>query len=275
MDEVLFGTAGIPINTPKPGTSTEAVDYLAEIGLQAMELEFVRSVFLTEQTARDLGKRAANKGIVLTAHASYYVNLNAKEPEKVEASKERILQAARVAAAAGAYSVTFHPGFYLKQDPKEVAERITAQVKDVVRTLKDEGVNIWVRPETTGKPTQFGSLHELLALSREVDMVMPCIDFAHLHARSNGAYNTAEEFEQVYDLVEEALGAKGLRELHVHFSGIEYTEKGERKHLTLEQSDFDWEAWLHVTRRRNVKGVFISESPNIEQDALLAKNYGR
>ena len=233
-----------------------------------MELEFVHSVFLKEESAKRVGKLAKDNDIILTAHAPYYVNLNAREAEKVEASKYRILQSARMLNFAKGYSVVYHPGFYFKDDTKKVYDKIKKEIGNIERISNDEALDVWIRPETTGKGTQFGELNELLTISQGFERVMPCIDFAHLHARSNGAWNTISEFRTVFDKVESHLGKRGLSNMHVHFSGIAYSEKGEKNHLPLVESDFAYEEWVKVLKEYKISGIFVSESPNIEKDAL-------
>jgi deoxyribonuclease IV len=240
-----------------------------------MELEFVHSVFLKEESAKRVGKVANDNDIILTAHAPYYINLNAKESEKVEASKYRILQSARMLNHARGYSVVYHPGFYFKEDSRLVYEKIKKQMKDIERIADDESLDVWIRPETTGKATQFGDLDEIISISQGFEKVLPCIDFAHLHARSNGAWNTASEFRRVFEKIESNLGKRGLRNMHVHFSGIAYGEKGEKNHLELSESDFAYKEWVGVMKEFSIAGVFVSESPNIEKDALKIKElYG-
>ncbi|MEK6948632.1 MAG: TIM barrel protein, partial [Nanoarchaeota archaeon] len=131
--------------------------------------------------------------------------------------------------------------------------------------------NIWIRPETTGKETQFGNLDEILDLSAEFNNVMPCIDFAHFHARTNGKYNSYKEFSEILEKVEKKLGKKGLENMHIHITGIAYSEKGEKNHLNLEGSDLKYKELIKALKDFKVKGVMISESPNIEEDALLCK----
>ncbi len=266
FNELLFGTAGIPVSCD--GNTVDGINSVNKLGLGAMELIFTRSVNISESRAIDVKKAAKN--VALTAHGSYFVNLNATEKEKLEASKERILKAAKIANLCGAFSMVFHAGFYLKQDPIKVYDKIKKQMKEVVKNLQNESNNIWIRPETTGKATQFGSLKEILKLSQDVEQVMPCIDFAHLHARTQNN-NTKEEFETILETVETGLGKEGLEQMHIHMSGINYTEKGERNHLNLEESDMNYKDLMKALKRFKVKGVVISESPNIEKDALLMK----
>ncbi|HDH44559.1 MAG TPA: hypothetical protein ENG66_04110 [Thermococcus sp.] len=270
VDRLRFGTAGIPISTPKPSTLT-GIEQVKKLGLDAMELEFVRRVNLKPETARKIKYVAQKNDVLLTAHAPYYINLNATEKAKREASKNRIIQSAERLHEAGGWSVVFHAGYYLNQEPSKVYDTIKSEIRDIVTTLQDKGVNVWIRPELTGKPTQFGSLNELIQMSQEVEQVLPAIDFAHCHARNKGKYNSTEEWREMLSLLEEGLGRDALDNMHIHISGIEYSDKGERNHLNLQESDMKWEDLLRVLKEFKVKGVVISESPNIEGDALLMK----
>ncbi|WP_244603348.1 TIM barrel protein [Methanococcoides sp. NM1] len=145
--------------------------------------------------------------------------------EMIEASIERIYQSARIGALCGASSVIFHPAYYLKQSSEEVLERVSGLLGRLASRLEDEGINAVLRPETTGKPTQFGSLEETLMMASAIEGIMPCIDFSHLHSRSSGEYNTLEEFRDVLVKVEEYLGREGLEDMHCHISGIAYGDK--------------------------------------------------
>ncbi|MDK2853805.1 MAG: deoxyribonuclease [Thermococcaceae archaeon] len=270
IDRLRFGTAGIPLSTPKPSTLT-GIEQVRKLGLDAMELEFVRGVNITPELAKKIKYVARKNDVLLTAHAPYYINLNAAEKAKVEASKKRIIQSAERLHDAGGWSVVFHAGYYLKQDPSKVYEKIKNEIKDIVKVLQDKGIDVWIRPELTGKPTQFGNLKELIKLSQDVEQVLPAIDFAHCHARHNGKYNSIEEWREMLSLIEKELGREALDNMHIHISGIHYSEKGERNHLNLQESDMKWEDLLRVLKEFRVKGVVISESPNIEGDALLMK----
>ena len=270
FDKLLFGTAGIPIGTPDRNT-INGVAYVRELKLDAMELEFVRMINISKQVAPDVREVAKKNDVTLTCHAPYYINLSSHEKAKARASVDRILNSARIAKLCGAFSVCFHAAFYQKSEPEKVYAAVKDAMEEITKTLKDEGNDIWVRPETTGKATQFGSLKEILKLSEEFDNVMPCIDFSHLCARENGKVNSYSEFSKVLEEVEKVLGKKGLENMHMHISGIEYGEKGERKHLVLKDSEFKYEDLLKALKEFKVKGVVICESPNIEEDALLMK----
>lgn len=272
VDKLLFGTAGVPISS-KERSSVVGVSKVKELGLGCMELEFVRGVKMTPATANQVNAEREKHGIVLTAHGPYYINLTSPEAAKRTASIKRIYDTAKIADIAGAYSITFHAAYYMKENPEKVYAIVKESLRKLIKKLNDESIRLWIRPETTGKATQFGDLNELLKLSQDLDHVMPCIDFAHLHARSGGKLNTKAEFNELLELVEKKLGRTGLNNLHVHMSGINYTAKGERNHLILKRSDMNYKDLLKTMKEFKCKGVIISESPNIEEDALLMKRY--
>ncbi len=269
-----FGPAGIPNSTPnkeKVGV-IGGTNYLREINLDGMELEFVQQVYLKEDSAKEV-RKAAKDDLLLTAHGSFFINLNSQEKEKIGASRARILQAAKMLNFAGGYSVTFHPAFYMKKSPEATYGQVKEQFQRVLEELKQYGNKVWIRPETTGKPTQFGTLQETLRLSQEFDQVMPCIDFSHIHARNNGGWNSEKEFRDILNEVEKALGKNGLQNMHIHLSGIVYGEKGEKHHVNLEDEkcDMNYKELLKVLKEYQVKGALVCESPNTDIDARMLK----
>lgn len=263
--KLLFGSAGIPLSTQERNTAN-GIARVRELGLDAMELEFVHSVNISEAKTNEIRAAAKKSSVTLTCHAPYYINLNAN-PQMIDASINRLLLAARRASQCSAWSVCFHAGFYLLDEKNVVYDRIRNRLKVISKTLINEGHNIWIRPEISGKPSQFGSLEELVALS-DIEHVNPCIDFAHMHARTNGKYNTYEEFASILDQIEKI---NGLKEMHIHTAGISYGPKGERKHLTLKESDLNYKDLVKSWKDYKIGGVVISESPNVEEDALLLK----
>jgi deoxyribonuclease-4 len=270
ISKLHFGTAGIPLSTPKK-TSADGVKRVKELGLDAMELEFVRGVRMSRASASEIRAIASELGVVLTAHAPYYINLNSRDQAKLMASIERLLDSARIGSEAGAFSVVFHPAYYGGETPQKTYNRVRDALRYVVKRLRDEGIEIWIRPETMGGLAEFGELEEVISLSEELEMVLPAIDFAHLHARSLGKYNTYEEIADVLRKIEQRLGREALDSMHIHISGIEYGNRGEIKHLNLEESDLNYTEILKAFKDFKVKGVVISESPNIEEDAILMK----
>ncbi|MDI6721238.1 MAG: TIM barrel protein, partial [Candidatus Aenigmarchaeota archaeon] len=155
MKELRFGTAGIPISTEERNT-LNGIEQVKRIGLGAMELEFVHSVNISEEMAPHVKKAAEKNGIVLTCHGQYYMNLNSEEKAKQRATIQRILKAARIAEMCGGWSLCFHAAFYMGMEKENVYKTVRDSLKDIVKTLRNEGNTIWIRPETTGKPVQFG-----------------------------------------------------------------------------------------------------------------------
>lgn len=272
MDTLKFVTAGQPICNGTAGYK-RAFEILEELGLDGMELEFVHGVRMTDANQNLVRDIVKEKNMVITAHGPYYINLNSKEDEKIEASVKRILDTARMGQSLGAFSVTYHAAFYMGKSSKEVSERVHKSMEEICTVLDEEKLDIWVRPETTGKPTQWGNLEEIVELSKNFKQVLPCVDFSHLHARTNGLYNTYDEFCAIFDTIGTELGDYALNNFHAHIAGIEYGEKGEKKHLLLEESDMNYKDLLKAFKKFDVKGVVVCESPIMEKDAVIFKEF--
>ncbi|MBI4267222.1 MAG: TIM barrel protein [Chloroflexi bacterium] len=267
MAGLLFGTGGTP-HSSKASSTISGIERIAELGLGCMEMEFVQGVRMSEASARLVAEAAASKGIKLSAHAPYFINFNAHEPEKIKASQGRLLQTARIAAICGAHSIVFHTAFYLGDIPEKTYNAVKESLTAVLKQLKQENNHVWIRPEVMGKNSQFGTVEEILNLCLELEGLAPCIDVAHWHARS-GAFNTYPEFVSLLSRIQERLGRPALDDMHIHFSGIKYSAKGEIKHLNLKESDFQYVELLKAFRDYDVKGMIICESPNLEEDAFL------
>ena len=265
---IIFGTAGVPLSSKK--SSTEAgIGRIRELGLDAMEVEFVHGVRMKEEKASQVGALAVREKVMLTCHAPYYINLNSREEEKVIASRARILHTARIAHLLGASGIVFHPAFYADQDSDTVRAKVIKELAEIREELDKEGNKVILRPETTGKPSQFGSLTETLQVSKEIPGVLPCIDFSHLHARGNGEHNCYDEFCKILEQAAQFLGDNWVNNAHFHISGIAYTSKGEKKHLLLQESDLNYKELIKALITFQLKGTVICESPNLEGDALL------
>ncbi|MDA8443232.1 MAG: TIM barrel protein [Peptococcaceae bacterium] len=271
MDKLYFGTAGVPLSS-RDSSSAGGIERVKELNLGCMELEFVNGVKMGEKTARLVASKAADFTVKLSVHGPYWINLNSKEPEKIVASRERILQAARIGELCSAQSVVFHAAFYHDDEPAVVLERVVENLTLIRQEMQEQELSIILRPELTGKGSQFGSLTEVIEVSRRVAGVLPCIDFGHLHARE-GAYNTYPEFCSALSLMEAGLGRAALDNVHFHVSGINYGAKGERNHLVMAESDFNYQALLQAFKDFDLKGLVICESPNIETDALLLQEF--
>ena len=272
MDKLYFLTAGVPLRAGTKGYK-RGFEIHDEMGLDGLELEFVHGVRISDKSREEVAGAVKNAGKIITAHAPFYVNLNAREEEKVEASVQRIIETAMTANELGGYSITYHAGFYLNQDADIVYDKIKAQTKVITDSLAKVDNKIWIRPETTGKATQWGDLDEIIRLSKEFETVLPCVDFSHLHARYNGFWNTYDEFASIFEKIGNELGQVALDNFHAHIAGIEYSVKGEKKHLNLEESDFNYKDLLKAFKAFDIKGAVVCESPNIEDDAKLLKDF--
>jgi deoxyribonuclease-4 len=267
-----FGTVGTPKNKPKnPGGSVGGVYYLEELGLRALELGWVRSVRVSEKTAKEIKEAGVERDIALSVHAPYYINLNADADEWPK-SRKRLMDAARAGYMSGATDIVFHPGSYFGKPPEEVLEAAIPRLEKCLLELRDEGNPVVLRPETMGKGAMLGSLSDTLEMSK-IDGVEPCLDFAHLHARpGDGTMNTTEEWVDVLETYGKVLGKDSLKRLHCHLSGIEYTEKGEQNHLEISESDFDLEALFKALSKVKAEGRILCESPTLEDDALFIQD---
>ncbi len=272
FDRLLFGTAGVPNCTVKKNNPVEGVQKINELGLDCMQLEFAHGVRMKEEVSSALRKASYELNVPLTSHGPYYINLNAREQDKIDSSVERIIQTAKISDLCGAESMTFHAAFYMKDSPYDVFDLVEKSMNVIEERLSRLDIEIELRPELTGKTSQFGSLEELITLTKNVGSVKPCMDFSHLYART-GKYNTKEEILEVLDQLKIELGEDSLDNMHIHVSGISSNSKGDLKHLNLEKSDFNWKAMLEALKERECKGYVISNSPNLEEDAKMLKDY--
>lgn len=267
-----FGTVGSPISTPvKPGGSVGAIQQLASLGLDALELGWVQSVRVTESTCAAIKSESQKHNVAVSVHAPYFINLNASEEEWPK-SRKRLMDAAHYGFLAGATDIVFHPGSYFGKPPEEVMPLVIERLQGCVQELRDNGNTVTLRPETMGKSAMIGSLEDCIAMSLAGPQVLPCIDFAHLHARAgDGSINSYAEWSYTLTRLREALGGEALSCLHIHLSGIEYSLKGERNHLPMLESDFKLNDLLKALKDFRCSGRILCESPVMEEDALLIK----
>ena len=268
-----FGTVGTPKSTPKkPGGSIGTIQYLSEQGLGALEVGWVRSVRVSEATCELIKENAAEYNVAISIHAPYYINLNANEEEWLKSHK-RLMDAAHYGNLAGATDIVFHPGSYFGQPPDEVLDTAIKRLQGCITELREDGNEVILRPETMGKGALLGSFEDTLIMSKEIDGVEPCLDFAHLHARTgNGSMNSYTEWTTLFKAYKKELGVKALMRIHAHLSGIEYSLKGERNHLMIQDSDFDLTGLLRALVDMNCGGRILCESPeHMDRDALLFK----
>lgn len=265
---LIFATPGVPKSTPGSGGTIEGIKHADSMGIRAMEMEWVQRVPLNQGHMETIGAIARGLSFSLTVHAPYYINLNTPEPAKRKASIKRIVDALCMAEFCGAVSVCVHAAFYLGLKPEHCLENVRRATDDILKQKHTHFPHVNLAYETMGKQSQFGTMQEVLSVSKEFDLY-PCIDAAHLHARSNGAVNSISEWYDMFDLYQECLGSKSLEQMHLHYSGIAYGSKGEKHHLPLQESDARWEDFLRVLKKREIGGILVCESPLMEVDTLL------
>lgn len=262
-----FGSGGVPLSSA--GRSTEdGIHRIAELGLSAMEVEFVRGVNMSAEKAASIRPLAEEHDVALSVHAPYYVNLASKEKPKIHASRKRILDSARVGAALGARIVVFHPGFYMGRTPEETYALMKESLAVIRGEMEEEGLDILLGPEVTGKVKQFGSVDELISLCQEFKGCLPVLDFAHLHAREGGVLTTPDAFLEPIQKLHDAFPK---HRLHAHFAGIDYGPGGEQNHRTIDSKQPDYSLLAQALKDKKLDITFISESPNLEEDALSLK----
>lgn len=270
---MLFGTVGTPISTPKkPGGSVGAIQTLNELKLGALELGWVQSVRVTEAKCAEIKQTAENFQIQLSVHAPYYINLNANEEEWPK-SRQRLMDAAFYGNLAGATDIIFHPGSYFEHSAEDVLKIALPRLAECTAELKKNGNPVFLRPETMGKSAMLGSFEDTLVMSKQIAGVLPCLDFAHLHARpGDGSVNSSDEWKKMIEVYEKALGADSLTRLHIHLSGIEYTPKGEKNHLPIRESDLNIQQLLEILKKSGCSGRILCESPILEEDSVYMQD---
>ncbi len=258
---IKLGPAGVPMACQ--GSSIDAIKVISDMGLSAMEVEFVRGVKMSVATAEVLGKEAKKFGVGLSVHAPYYINLASEERSKIEASKKRIWDSLERGEAMGATVVVVHAGYYGKD--RERAERmITNACIKMSEKITEKKWKIKLGLETTGRQSQWGTLSEILNLCKKAKKCIPVIDFSHIFARNGGNIDYSKILEMMKD----------YNYIHSHFSGINYSyvaegKGNERNHEPIGKPDFKLLAKEIIKRKTNI--TIISESPILEKDSLKMK----
>ncbi|MEM3221563.1 MAG: deoxyribonuclease IV [Saccharolobus sp.] len=265
MAKIYLGPAGIPHASKKRNT-IEGIKTVKELGLNAMEVEFVQGVRMSKDTAKETGQVAKELGIRLSVHAPYFINLCSDDQEKVEASKKRIIESADRAELMGADAIAIHIAFYEKNKAKECYEKVKSELGEVVDNARSMGIkNVKFGVETMAKETAFGTLDEVISISKEIKGVIPYIDWAHTFARQGGQINYGEIIDR---LVKEL----GLTHINSHFESLE-NRKGKYvdEHVPIDYNSPPFEPLAKEILKRDISITLICESPELERDALKMK----
>jgi deoxyribonuclease-4 len=275
MNHAKFGPAGTGDSFKQQGykTSLQVPQYLHNMGLTWFEYQCGRGVNIGQEKAVELGAKAKEYGIGISLHAPYYISLASKEEEKRDNSVNYILQSARAVDFMGGNRIVVHPGG-LGGLSREGATALACEtLKKAQKGLDENGLShVHICPETMGKINQLGTLEEVLVMCQVDERFLPCIDFGHLNARTHGQVNSQEAFLSVLEDVKNQLGEERMRKFHSHFSKIEYTEGGEKRHLTFEDTVFgpDFSPLGEIIARHNLTPVVVCESAGTQaEDALF------
>ncbi|MBU0591988.1 TIM barrel protein [Candidatus Micrarchaeota archaeon] len=267
---VRFGPAGIPIQC-KGSSTIDGIACCADLGLGAMEMEFVHGVRMTDETAQKARMESEKSNVRLSSHAPYYVNFCSMEKQKVDNSIKHIFRSAQVTCLAGGDITVFHPGFYQKLSPEDAYKLAKANLLKLESELQNHGIKIRLGAETVGKKSAFGGLEENIRLANEVETIELVIDFAHIHARGDIKLTGEDDYLKLFEKLEKELDGY-VNHFHSHFSEIEYTAKGERNHIPLGTSNEPpFNPLMKVLKQNGYSGTIICESPKLDLDALKMK----
>lgn len=279
MNKPLFGTAGTSESFMTMGykSSAQVPEYTDAMGLDAFEYQCGRGVRLGQELAKTIRAGAEARGICFSLHAPYYISMSSMEEEKRLNSVSYILQSAAAVRALGGRRVIFHAGSCGKQSREEALEKALDTMARIQAALDEAGFeDITLCPETMGKVGQLGTLDEVLALCKVDKRITPCIDFGHLNARDGGWIKGTEQYAFILDRMAQELGDERAVNFHAHFSRIEYTTGGEKRHLTFADTVFGppFEPLMELLFQRRLAPVIVCESAGTQaEDAAVMKRY--
>lgn len=275
---IRFGPSGNSESFYDAGykSSVDMLKWLSNMGLSAYEYQCNRGVRIGEKTAKKLGEEALKYDVFLSIHAPYYVNLANPDEEKRKKSRNYIIQTLTAAKWMGAKRIVVHIGSYSKVDKKWALETSKKELYTVIKEADSLGLGeITICPEVLGKNNQLGSLEEILDLCTIDERLSPTVDFAHIHARGQGSLNSPSDFEKVLEIIENSLGRERFENLHCHFSRVEFTKGGEKKHWAMNDTHYgpEFSHLAEIILKKKMQPVIICESRGMmAEDALEMKN---
>lgn len=277
--KTLFGPAGTPQEFYDKGykSSLQMPGFLENSGLDCFEYQCGRGVNISEATAQALGAKAREHSIVLSLHTPYYISLSSNDEDKRLKSIEYIMQSAVAAKAMGAQRLVVHSGSCSGMTREDALALACSTLKTAALELDAQGYSdIILCPETMGKTNQLGNIDEVITLCKVDERFIPTIDFGHLNAREQGMIKTAADYEDILNRFFNGLGRDRMQSFHCHFSRIEWSQGGEKRHLTFEDEFYGpfHEPFLEAVYKLNLTPVIICESAGTQaKDAVTMKDY--
>lgn len=276
---IRFGTAGISDSFDAMGfkNSLDIPAYIERFQLHAFEYQCGRGVRLGLDKAAEMARRAEKPDVLFSVHAPYFISMSSMVEETRLKSIDYILQSCRLVRALGGRRVIFHSGSCGKQSREEALEKALDTMQRMVKAVDEEGFDdITLCPETMGKIGQLGTLDEVLALCGVDKRITPCIDFGHLNARTLGGIQTKQDYADILDRMQQVLQDERAQNFHVHFSRIEWSKGGEKRHWTFADTQFgpEYPPLIQLLKERQLSPVIICESAGTQaEDALSMQEY--
>jgi deoxyribonuclease-4 len=257
---IKFGVAGIPLSC-KWRSLKEGVTFVKQLNLDAMEIRMFKDLGLEEEDLQEVGETARFHGIQLSAHAPSYIDFGEDERE---ASIEKVESCGQASALLGVDILVLHAGFYT--DESSISDSIEA-LKEISSFFVENSIDVKLGIETMGRKDIVGSLDDVVKICKSVKRSVPVLDFAHIHARTNGGLQSVESFEDVFKKV----SSIRVKEQYIHFSGVYFDESGERYHLPIKKDMPKFEHLAQVLLKHDYNARIICESPVLEHDAQYMK----
>jgi deoxyribonuclease-4 len=274
---IWFGPAGNSDSFYEQGYSHswQIPEWLNKMGLNAYEYQCSKGIHIKEDTASEIGEKCREFGIRLSIHAPYFINLSSTEKEKRDKSIKYIIDTLKIAKIMGAVRIVAHPGYVSEISRQTAVELAMDTLLEALREAENENLlDIAICPEVLGKTNQLGTLEEIIALCSLDERLIPCIDFGHMHALTHGGMKSAEDYLNVFKLVEKHLGISRVKNIQIHFSRVEFGRGGEKKHWTYSDIMYgpDFEPLAKAIHAFDIEPVIICESRNtMAEDALTLK----
>ncbi len=256
--------------------SSNSAKWVKDMGLSAFEYSFGRGVNVSEQKAIEIGESFKSAGVEISVHCPYFINFAGVDEQKVENSYGYVLNSLKIGKLMGAKRAVFHPAAQGKLD-RETAVSLTKKRLEILadKIVENGFDDMIVCPETMGKSAQIGTVQEIVEFCKIAPFYYPCVDFGHVNSLWQGALRTPSDYVEIFDVIESGLGYQKLNDMHVHFSKIMYSAKGEIKHLTFEDAEYgpNPEDFIIAVKQKGIEPYVVSESAGTQDiDAKIMQD---